>query len=114
MKLARNTKVGLIIYAVFLVGYCAASGSRLLHRSGDVHFSYQADMFLHGRLDLGHSPPNSNDWAEVEYLHLKDGRTVAGAFLRAAPSRFKPSLHTEDFGFVASGGAVLDDDCHGQ
>ena len=32
--------------------------------------------------------PNTNDWAEVEYLHLKDGRTVAGTFLRAMPSAF--------------------------
>ena len=46
-------------------------------------------MFLHGRLDLGHPPPNSNDWAEVEYLHLKDGRTVAGTFLRSNPYHFR-------------------------
>ena len=61
----------------------------LLRHSTDTHFSYQADMFLHGHLDLGHPPPNSNDWAEVEYLHLKDGRTVAGTFLRANPSHFR-------------------------
>ena len=42
-----------------------------------------------GRLDLGHTPPNSNDWAEVEYLHLKDGRTVAGTFVRSQPNRFR-------------------------
>jgi len=88
MKLSRNTKLGLAVYAIFLVGYCAASRSRLLHRSSDIHFSYQADMFLHGRLDLGHPPPNSNDWAEVEYLHLKDGRTVAGTFLKSNPYHF--------------------------
>lgn len=89
MKLSRNTKIGLAVYAIFLVGYCCASGNRLLHRSSDIHFSYQADMFLHGRLELGHPPPNSNDWAEVEYLHLKDGRTVAGTFLKANPYHFR-------------------------
>src|SRR3954468_10118663 len=89
MKLSRNLKLGLAVYAIFLVGYCAASGSRLLHHSSDIHFSYQADMWLHGRLDLGHPPPNSNDWAEVEYLHLKDGRTVAGTFLRSNPYHFR-------------------------
>lgn len=30
-----------------------------------------------------------------------------------APATFDPSLHTEGFGFVASGGAVMDDDGHG-
>jgi hypothetical protein len=89
MKLTRNTKLGLAIYAIFLAGYCAASGNRLLHHSTDTHFSYQADMFLHGRLDLGHPPPNSNDWAEVDYLHLKDGRTVAGTFVRSNPYHFR-------------------------
>lgn len=89
MKISRNTKLGLAVYAIFLVGYCSASGSRLLHRSSDIHFSYQADMFLHGRLELGHPPPNSNDWAEVEYLHLKDGRTVAGTFLKSNPYHFR-------------------------
>jgi hypothetical protein len=59
-----------------------------LHQSSDIHFNYLADMWLHGRLDLGHPPPNSNDWAEVEYLRLKSGRTVAGAFLRAQPTKF--------------------------
>ena len=44
---------------------------------------------------------------DVELARLAD-LDVDGA----APSRFKPSLHTEDFGFVASGGAVVDNDGH--
>ncbi len=89
MNISRNTKLGLAVYAIFLVGYCCASGNRLLHRSSDIHFSYQADMFLHRHLELGHPPPNSNDWAEVEYLHLKDGRTIAGTFLKSNPYHFR-------------------------
>jgi hypothetical protein len=81
-------KQAAIVYCTFLAAYAATSGPRILHQSSDIHFNYQADMFLHGRLDLGHPPPNSNDWAEVEYLRLRDGRTVAGAFLRAMPQRF--------------------------
>jgi hypothetical protein len=89
LTISRNTKLGLAVYAIFLVGYSAASGNRILHRSTEIHFSYQADMFLHGRLDLGHPPPNTNDWAEVEYLHLKDGRTVAGTFVKSNPAHFR-------------------------
>jgi hypothetical protein len=90
MSILRNQllRQSVIVYFTFLAAYCAISGGRLLRQSSDIHFNYQADMFLHGRLDLGHPPPNSNDWAEVEYLHLKDGRSVAGAFLRAQPSHF--------------------------
>ena len=32
---------------------------------------------------------------------------------RPAPAGFDPSLHTEGFGLVASGGAVMDQDRHG-
>jgi hypothetical protein len=88
-SLSRNAKLAAVIYVVSLIAYIAISGNRILHRSSDIHFSYQAQMFLQRHLDLGHTPPNSNDWAEVEYLHLKDGRTVAGTFLRAQPSHFR-------------------------
>jgi hypothetical protein len=84
----QTLKQSLTIYGIFLAAYCAVSGNRILRPSSDNHFAYQADMLLHGRLELGRPPPTSNDWAEVEYLHLKDGRTVAGVFLKAQPYRF--------------------------
>ncbi|HZS41841.1 MAG TPA: hypothetical protein VFF06_33660 [Polyangia bacterium] len=89
MKLSRNGKVALGVYAAALACYASASGSRLFRPSSDIHFAYQANMFLHHRLDLGGPPPSSNDWAEVEYLHLKDGRTVAGSWLRSQPTKFR-------------------------
>ena len=39
---------------------------------------------------------DSNDWAEVEYLHLKDGRTVAGTFVRSLPNRFRALDGTQE------------------
>jgi hypothetical protein len=89
MKLSRNARMALLVYVVSLSAYAATSGMRLLRPSSDIHFSYQAQMLLDRRLDLGHSPPSMNDWAEVEYLRLKDGRTVAGAYLRSQPNRFR-------------------------
>ncbi|MFI5288122.1 MAG: hypothetical protein ACHQ17_00655, partial [Polyangia bacterium] len=89
MKLPRESKLAIGVFFAALICYGATSGPRLRAHSSDTHFSYLADMWLHHRLDLGHSPPSMNDWAEVEYLHLKDGRTVAGAFLRASPTRFR-------------------------
>jgi hypothetical protein len=82
-------KLALYVYLTCLVAFAAASGTRLRHASSDTHFSYLAKMWLEKRLDLGRPPPNQNDWAEVEYLRLKDGRTVAGTFLRSQPQRFK-------------------------
>ncbi len=89
MKLTRETKVALGVYLASTIAFASASGARLLRPTADNHFAYQAQMFLQRRLDLGHAPPGSNDWAEVEYLHLKDGRTVAGSFLRSQPSHFR-------------------------
>src|ERR1700727_886102 len=78
-------KRAIAIYFALLLVYAGTAGTRLRSPSSDTHFVYQAKMFLEHRLDLGHPPPNMNDWAEVEYLHLKDGRTIAGAFLRSNP-----------------------------
>ncbi len=89
MRLSRNAALALVVYAAALLAYAGASGPRLRGRSADTHFSYQAQAFLRGRLDLGQPPPSANDWAEVEYLRLADGRTVAGRFLRAAPEWFR-------------------------
>jgi hypothetical protein len=85
----RETKLAIIIYLVVLGVYCAASGNRLRHPSADNHFAFQAQMFLQRHLELDRPPPTSNDWAEVEYLHLKDGRTVAGVYLRSQPNHFR-------------------------
>jgi hypothetical protein len=87
--MTRNAKLAGAIYLICVGVYAAASGNRLRSHSSDDHFAYQAQMFLQKRLDLGHPPPSSNDWAEVEYLHLKDDRTVAGSFLRSQPYRFR-------------------------
>jgi hypothetical protein len=87
---SRTNRVAILIYVISLGVYAATSGMRLLRPSNDNHFSYQAHMLLHGRLDLGRAAPqNMNDWAEVDVLHLKDGRTLEGAYLRSQSNRFR-------------------------
>jgi hypothetical protein len=81
-------KRAIAIYFALLIVYAATAGPRLRAPSHDTHFVYQAKMFLEHRLDLGHPPPSQNDWAEVEYLTMKDGRQLAGCFLRSQPGRF--------------------------
>lgn len=78
----------LILYLLFVGAYAGSSGLRLRGPSSETHFSHLASMWMAGRLDLGRVPPNQNDWAEVEYLTLKDGRTLAGAFIRSQPGKF--------------------------
>jgi hypothetical protein len=89
MKLSRQTYMALAVYFCALLAYIGASNTRLRAHTNDNHFAYQAQMFLQHRLDLGRSPPSSNDWAEVTYLHLKDGRTLAGTWLKVYPNRFR-------------------------
>ena len=92
MTLSRNDKLALLVYGVLLAIYAATANTRLRGPSQDTHFVYQAKMFLEHRLDLGHAPPNQNDWAEVEYLTLKDGRQIAGCFLKTQPPNHFRSL----------------------
>jgi hypothetical protein len=79
----------LAVYVVFLGAYLAASGPRLRNHSPYNHFVYLAEGWLHGRLSLHSSPPNENDWAKLDVLALRDGRTVRGMFGRlGAADRF--------------------------
>jgi hypothetical protein len=80
----------LVIYAVFLGAYLAASGPRLRRHSQYNHFVYLAEGWLKGRLDMPVPPPNENDWAKVDVLTLQDGRVVKGMFKAGAQDRFVP------------------------
>src|SRR5688572_24271725 len=87
--MSRNAKIALLLYLIGLAIYAGTAGARLRGPSHDTHFVHQAKMFLERRLDLGRPPPTQTDWAEVEYLVLKDGRRLTGCFLRSQPSRFR-------------------------
>ena len=84
-----DRRIALAIYVACVIVYALVAGQRLLHPSNDTHFVYQAECFLQRRLDLGRTPPHSNDWAEVETLTLRDGSTIAGQFQRSSPGRFR-------------------------
>lgn len=80
-----------LVYAIFVGAYAGASAGRLRGPSPYNHFVYLADCWLHGRLALKGEPPNENDWAKVEVLHLRDGRVLKGTFSRVgAADRFYP------------------------
>ncbi len=85
----RDLKVALWLFVLSTVIYAATAGQRLQRHSTDTHFVYQAESWLHHRLDLGGPPPHQNDWAEIETLTLRGGRKVSGMFLRANPVRFR-------------------------
>jgi hypothetical protein len=94
-----------VIYVAFLGAYLGASGGRLRQHSAYNHFVYLAEGWLKGRLDMPVPPPNENDWARVEVLHLKDGRTLKGMFGKTGPTdRFYPlrgpslTIDNEDIG----------------
>jgi hypothetical protein len=81
----------LVMFLVFVGAYLGASGGRLRQHSMYNHFVYLAEGWLKGRLDMPVPPPNENDWARVEVLHLRDGRTLKGMFGKIGPTdRFYP------------------------
>jgi len=55
-------KTGFILLIAFYVIYGITYWDRLLSHSGDNHYVYQADAFLHGQLHLTKPPPHGNDW----------------------------------------------------
>lgn len=91
-RLLTSWKGLVVVYLVFAGAYLGASGARLLRHSQYNHYVYLADGWLHGRLALAGAPPNENDWAKVDVLKLRDGRTVKGTYGgRGGPNdRFYP------------------------
>lgn len=87
--MSRDRRVAVWLFVLFTAIFGATAGQRLVRPSTDTHFVYQAESWLHRRLDLGGPPPHQNDWAEVETLTLRSGRKVSGMFLRANPTRFR-------------------------
>ena len=65
---------------MFAAAYLGASSGRLRTHSPYNHYVYLAEGWLHGRLALAGGPPNENDWAKVDVLVLRDGRTVRGSY----------------------------------
>lgn len=78
-----------IIYLTVLGAYAGASGKRILQHSNDNHYVHLAYGWLHGRLDLGGPPPHGNDWAQVDWVYLKDGRLIKGAFVAGGTETFR-------------------------
>lgn len=80
------------LYLIFAGAYLGAAGGRLRQHSAYNHYVYLADGWLHGRLALAGAPPNENDWAKVDVLALRDGRTVRGTYggRGGAADRFYP------------------------
>src|SRR3954466_15724657 len=70
----------LLLYLLFAATYLGVSSNRLLRHSPYNHYVYLAEGWLHGRLALAGAPPNENDWAKVDVLLLRDGRTLKGLY----------------------------------
>jgi len=59
----KRWAIPLAIFAVFAAVYCLTAGERLFSPSPNNHYVHLAQAWLDGRLDLGGSPPGTNDWA---------------------------------------------------
>lgn len=87
----------LVLFAVGLIGFGAASGSRLFHQSSDPHFVYQADAWLHGQLAIDPPPPKGDDWCKVETVQLDDGTTARGRRLTGKKRGVFRTVSGEEF-----------------
>jgi hypothetical protein len=76
-----SSKKTILIFLSVLMIHLSLSNVRLLGPSSDTHFTYLAQSFLSGRLDMLDKPPHQNDWASYEILTLKNGETIKGFWM---------------------------------
>ena len=85
----RRWALPLAIFFLSAGVYAATAAGRLTRPSPNNHYVRLADAWLHGRLDLGPSPPGTNDWACFDTL--KQGPCPPGrySFPDASPERYR-------------------------
>ncbi len=88
VKKAISQKTALIFLSLLMI-HLSLSNIRVLSPSSDIHFSYLAQSFLSGRLDMLQAPPHQNDWASYEILTLKTGESIKGFWMIGKPQIFK-------------------------
>ena len=79
----RRWALPLAIFVLCAGVYCATSAGRLLQPSANNHYVHLAQAWLEGRLDLGGSPPGTNDWACFDTV--TEGPCPPGRYAFAGP-----------------------------
>lgn len=85
MRWIAASRIHLALFVVGLLGYGAVAGDRLWRQSSDPHFVFQADAWLNGKLAIDPPPRKGDDWAKLETVVLRDGRTVRGRRFQTRP-----------------------------
>ncbi len=89
----RTWKEFFLIPAIlFVVGYAVLSGlawDRVGKPSSDPHFTYLANAFLDGQLNLARKAPHGNDWASYEWMKLRSGQEIKGVWRDRNTRRFE-------------------------
>ena len=80
----RRYRIQIALYFIGVAVFAAVSGNRITQQSADPHFVYQAEAWLHGRLDIA-SPQKGDDWAKLETVVLDDGSQVRGRRMQSRP-----------------------------
>lgn len=86
MDWPRGKHTYVLLFVCGLVAYGLVAGNRVFQQSPDPHFVYQADAWLHGRLDVNPPPKKGDDWAILERVELHDGTIVAGRRMITRPN----------------------------
>ena len=76
------------LYAIGLVVYGVLAWDRIGAQSVAPQYVYQADAWLHGRVDVEPNRADA-DWAQVETVVLDDGSEARGRRLKSRPGWFR-------------------------
>jgi hypothetical protein len=63
---ARRALAPALIFVACAAVYAATLGPRIAAPSGEPHYAYLADSYLHGQLEVRGKPPGDNDWARYQ------------------------------------------------
>lgn len=82
-------RVPALLFVISAVVLSALAWDRVGKPSTDPHFTYLANAFLVGELEIQKKAPHGNDWASYEWMRLRSGQEIKGVWLDRKTRRFK-------------------------
>lgn len=89
MKISPRVRNSVIVFFLSFGIFAAFSGNRIKQQTHANHFTWLADAYLHGRLELRVPPRAGGDWAGYETITLESGEELNGNWVDRRAQTFR-------------------------
>jgi len=86
--LLRRLQAPALVFVLAFAVFAGFAGPRIKQASPHIHFTYLAESFLSGTVEMTDPPPHDNDWSTYIELTLASGQTISGIWWDRGARKF--------------------------